>query len=139
MNSNAHQSDHLYIPDFKAWERIYQSKVPSRSGAGEKRLAIKRPAEVKLQFVSPVEETVDRAESEIKSSGEHGQRVKKTHSHLQGGLPKPIKVKDVISASAPRQESKRSQATNAKRLKVATSDSKKFNYRTLNDIFSHSR
>ena len=144
MNSNADQSSQIYIPDFKAWERIYQSKVASRAGVKEKSLAVKRPAEVKLQFVSPVKETIDRAESEIKSSGKNAPRWKKTKTgtSAQGSLPRPLKVKDVIRASAPRQQPQKRQAKNKwlkKEKEGATNDSKKFSYRTLNDIFSTSR
>jgi hypothetical protein len=70
INSDARHASHLYITDFKAWDNIYQRRVSSLAKKEEKRLAIKRPAEVKLQFVSPVEETIDRAESEIRASVE---------------------------------------------------------------------
>jgi hypothetical protein len=83
MNSDVNYYSHLYIPDFKAWENINQRKVSSLAKKEEKRLAIKKPAEVKLQFVSPVDETVDSTKREIRASIENVPRPKNTKSWAQ--------------------------------------------------------
>lgn len=92
----------------------------------------KRPAEVKLQFVSPVEETVGQAESEINTEEKRAKPSKRAVETL----PRQPKVQDIVKASADRLH-KKSSTRQAQKGKA--SDSKKFSYRTLNDIFSASR
>jgi hypothetical protein len=149
MDTRGEQSRLLYIPDFQAWERIYQSKVPRRPLSEGKRsnVHVRNPSDVKLRFVSPVEETVDQAESEISSKSKADFRAKKRKIQDTESLPKQLSVKDVVRASTSTATTSSTSLQKQKRKKhrqeqgvkkIGVKDSKKFSYRTLNDIFSKS-
>jgi hypothetical protein len=61
-----------------------RKRVPKNSVSSDKPTAlVKEPGEVKLQFVSPVGETVDQAESELKSDGDIFHKQKSEIRHLE--------------------------------------------------------
>jgi hypothetical protein len=140
MENASLKRNQLYVPDFKAWERFYERKVPSHTASSQREQPFhsKRPAEVKLQFVSPVEETVDQAESEIRSNAtETKSHVKKQKGNKDSGaLPRQPNIQDIIRASSLQ---KKTTKQGSHKNKGASKDKKKFSYRTLNDIFSAPR
>jgi hypothetical protein len=98
-------------------------RVPKNSVSSDKPTAlVKGPGEVKLQFVSPVEETADQAASELNSGGDIFHKQKSEIRHLEL----------VKSKTEKRQKKQHSGGGKSQRKR-------KFSYKALNDIFSKSR
>jgi hypothetical protein len=153
MDTRGEQSRLLYIPDFHLWERFYESKIPRRSLSEVKdRTAPKGgPANVKLQFVSPTEETVDQAASEINSTSKANLKAKKRKFQHTENLPKQLDVNEIVrasisssnnkssrSSSPPQKKRKKNDIKQQRKEGFSVKENKKFSYKTLNDIFSKS-
>jgi hypothetical protein len=141
MSSHSDQSRQLYIPDFKVWERIYAKRLPVGSAAAAaaatekqtKAVAVRGPSEVKLQFVSPVVETVRQAESELKANSlPPTKETTTTTTNIKKTLQFPERNRAKDTSDQQKRKRKHQSSGNP-------AAAKKFSYSALNDIFSKSR
>lgn len=119
----AEQSKQLYVPDFKLWNDYYEKKklnvqkVPEQQSQSKSSDEVKENSVVKLKFVSPITQTIDQAESVMKTDRQkNGKKVKLTKKA--------------------RKPKKSSQSKKVQGRKQTKRNSSTFSYRKLKDIFS---
>jgi hypothetical protein len=99
-----------------------------------KAVAVRGPSEVKLQFVSPVVETVRQAESELKANSLPP--TKETTTTTTTNIKKTLQFPERNRAKDTSDQQKRKRKHQSSGNPAAA---KKFSYSALNDIFSKSR